>query len=1267
MSAKNNAPFVVCGVGVPTGDPTPLRPVFEGIDASGSMSLIVQRAEPERDGPSGFMALIEQMSTLPVSECDHGQEMIGGHVYVVPQGAALGFRASQFHLERAETGEGVQTTVDALLQNLAEHFQDRSAGIVVPSRQATGIFGLEAIAAAGGLALAARLDEAEREIANVALYERLVDAYAEPGDLVSALNDFAAHFNGLEGTDTITNEQLNEICSVVRDGTGHDFRHYKDSTLSRRVHRRASVLRVPAIGAYIARLKNEPEEVRSLMRDLLIGVTSFFRDPDAFAALKERVIRPLFTAGGDDDPVRVWVPGCGTGREAYSIGMLALEVAEELRSRREIQIFATDLNERALTVGRKGVYPGSIAEELSAERLERFFVKNGAKYQVSDGLRQIVVFSPHNLITDPPFSRMDLISCRNVLIYMGPPIQKKLISVFHYALAEGGYLFLGSSESVTGHSDLFRPIDARHRIAQRKDAAARNAGMARPVLSGGGGWQSLLEHQSADLGAIAQRILLDEFAPAYAIANEDGQILYLSGGSEKFLQPIEGPFVNHIMRMTRSGLRVGLRSAWSRALQTRRISVFEGLTVSPEGARHQTRITVQPMPELGEASGNFMVVFDDQGPAQIGEQGVAANSESERLVEHLESELLRTREELEKTVQDLEAANEELKSSNEELLSMNEELQSANEELESSKEEIERANHALGAANTDLLNLLTSTEIATIFLDDEGRVRSFTPAASLLYNITPPDIGRPLSHFTHTFEDLPALPSADAVARAAEPIEHEARQNDEAIYLRRVTPYRTSDGTPAGTVVTFINVTDQKRSEEANLRNLSRLELALDVGKMGIWEWDPSTGEMEWSDSLFELVGYQPGEIKPTIEAWYAHVHPDDLEGLKAVLSAADPTSEVFEAQFRFLHEDGEITHVSAIGRYLSLGNPSDPQYRLIGALSDVSDLRKARISADEKSQRLESIYRHAPVGLAYHDRTLRWLAVNQELAEINGYPIEEHIGRKPSELDQALKDLVEPLLQRVLETGHPIIDHELEVPASKGSDESRWFLINFDPVLNEGSGVVGINVAVQEITALKQAEAYRELLMGELNHRVKNSLATIQAIATQTWRTSECPDAFIETFLARLQAISLAHEILVGDCQQTGADLETLVRGQVKLYAGDSAARLEIEGPRVRLGPERAHALGLILHELATNASKYGALSNHDGVVRISWALTEDADGPNLRVHWSERNGPPVAKPRKLGFGSQLIEKSLSHSLGGSAKLSYEPAGLSAELMLPV
>jgi two-component system CheB/CheR fusion protein len=832
------APLLVVAIGASAGGIEALRELFDALsDSVGMAFVLVEHA----DGGSTSLlpSALRQFTAIQVTEVAEGQALAPDQIFVAPPNSLVELDRLTFRVRPAAGPESRRSPVDTFFRSLATSFGPRSVGIILSGSGSDGMVGVQQIAHEGGMTLAQRPDHAEHEgMPSSAIATGAVDHVLTPSEMARELLAYAGHMRdsaleegALGGYETVL-ETLPEICDLLQKTSDHNFKHYKTSTLVRRIQRRMQVLRIDGVQAYVDRLRQDVEELTQLFRELLVGVTAFFRDAAAFDVLAAEVIKPLLSQRRSE-ALRIWVPGCATGEEAYSLAIVVREALSGLSEPPSVQIFATDIDERALSVARHGVYPASIAEGMSRARLERFFVKKGKGFQVIKEVRELCMFSPHNLITDPPFSRLDLISCRNLLIYFGPHLQQKVIPLFHYALRPNGYLFLGPSENISMHKELFAPVNAKFRISQRKATAISSSALLSSSASQRGAprLQALEVTAQPDLYQLMQRMLLDEFAPKALIVTEEGQILSASGAMDQYLSVTEGTFQNNVIRLARPGLRVGLRAALSEAIKLKRKVVHDKVSVQLDSGMQRVRVTAQPMPRLGQELELFLVVFQDLGALSPREEGGVAtvSAEADSLIEQLEVELSTTRQDLEKTIQDLEAANEELKSSNEELLSMNEELQSANEELETSKEEVQATNEALARAHANLSNLLASTAIATIFLDESMTIQSFTPAVANLYNVLPTDVGRPLVHITHRCAHMPALPSPAELRRREGRQEDEVLTEDGSWYLRRAHPYQTYEGKAEGLVVTFLDVTQLKQAREQSHQHERQLQLITDA------------------------------------------------------------------------------------------------------------------------------------------------------------------------------------------------------------------------------------------------------------------------------------------------------------------------------------------------------------------------------------------------------------------------------------------------------
>ena len=800
----------------------------------GMAFVLVQHLAPDHD--SLMAELLARVTTMRVQAVEDGTAVEANHVYVIPPNASLTIAGGVLQLAAPTEPRGQRKPIDTFFQSLAEDQGNNAVCVMLSGTGNDGTSGLRAVKEWGGMAIAQSLESAKYDgIPQSAIATGLVDHVLPVEEIPARLMEYASHLgelrenNGLEDTHAGTVARLGKICVLLKKRTGHDFSRYKQKTIVRRVQRRMLVLRSKNVDDYLELLRKDQAEVDLLFKDLLISVTAFFRDPDAFDALVKEVVPKLFAGKGSDGTVRIWVAGCASGEEAYSLAMILCECGGTLTSLPNIKIFATDIDEKALALARIGRYPESIEQDVSPERLERFFIKEKGSYQVKKQIRDLCLFSVHGIFRDPPFSRVDLVSCRNLLIYFDGAVQDRLIQVFHYALVPNGYLFLGTSESLSGHTELFRAIDKKNRLFTRRDILIRSPSIFpimeahaspgnKPVPEDG----KPLPTAGRNLAKIVERSILDSYAPACVIVNEHGDAVYVSGRTARYLElPAGQPTVN-VASMARKGLRPSLDGALHEASKSRQTVVKEKITLETDGYLQEINLTVRPMSELGENSGLYMVVFQDVGPARSKKAASKPSREQEvdTLAAQLEKELRSTREHLQFTIEELETSNEELSSTNEEYQSANEELETSKEEMQSLNEELETVNVELkkkldevNHLNSDLKNLIDSTEIATLFLDQDLKIRSFTPAIIKIYPLIEGDIGRPITDFAKRFKEGDLSGDIREVLKTLVPLQRELRASEgPEYYSTRILPYRTIENRIDGVVITFVDITNLKRA-----------------------------------------------------------------------------------------------------------------------------------------------------------------------------------------------------------------------------------------------------------------------------------------------------------------------------------------------------------------------------------------------------------------------------------------------------------------------
>jgi two-component system CheB/CheR fusion protein len=863
---RNHATFPIVGLGASAGGLKAFAEFFAGMPAVGDPGMafvLVQHLAP--DHKSSLVELIRRYTRMPVCEVEDGMEVQRNCVYIIPPNRDLAFLNGTLQLLEPVAARGHRLPIDFFFRSLAQDLRERAIGIVLSGTGSDGMLGVRAIKGEGGMVMAQEPVSAEYDgMPRSAITTGQVDYVMPPAEMPVQLVAYVAQLFGRPvKTASYPNSgdenALKKIIILLRSQAGHDFSQYKVSTIHRRIERRMAFLRIETKEDYVKHLQQMPDETDALFRDLLIGVTSFFRDPDAFQALEQQIIPRILANKPAGAVIRLWSVGCSTGEEAYSLAMLLQEGMAARQQQYPVQIFATDIDSQAIATARTGRYPASIAADLSRERLGRFFTADpdGSTYRVSAALRDMLVFSEQDLVQHPPFSRLDLISCRNIMIYMGLELQKKLIPMFHHALNPDGMLFLGTSETVGDFTNLFTPLDRKAKLYLRTSLSTNAQTAARAWLAPRLTPQDLGLPQPVGVVAspgrsplrdLTEQELLLQVVPAAVLVTGQGDILYQHGRTGMYLEPAPGEAkVNNILSMAREGLRCDLVLALHKAAKSDAPVRYPGLRVKTNGHYTLVDLCVRPVasaPGTTREPPLFLVILQEApGEAKPGPAaGVDANAgeapEAQADLVALRQELRVKEESLRIVNEELESFNEELRSANEEMQSLNEELQSSNEELETSKEEMQSVNEELttltgelqskvtdlSRANNDLNNLLAGTGIATIFLDHKLCIVRFTPMAARMVNLIQSDVGRPVAHLTSCLAGYDSLTTdAQAVLDTLIPKEISVATATGSWYALRIQPYRTLDNVIEGVVLTFVDVTEMKRMQEA-LREANALQ-----------------------------------------------------------------------------------------------------------------------------------------------------------------------------------------------------------------------------------------------------------------------------------------------------------------------------------------------------------------------------------------------------------------------------------------------------------
>ncbi len=834
-----NVWFPIVGIGASAGGLEALEQFLAHVPAGSGMGfVIVQHLDPTHKGI--MPELLQRATGMKVIQVRDRMLVRPDCVYVIPPNKDMSILHGVLHLLDPVAARGLRLPIDFFFRSLAQDQQEHSVGVILSGMGSDGTLGLRAIKEAAGVVLVqepatAKFDSMPRSAVDAGLADIVAPVDELPGKIMSYLQRTPLTARADVVLEDKTQSALEKAVILLRAHTGQDFTLYKRNTLYRRIERRMGIHQITKMSTYVRYLQENSQELDLLFKELLIGVTNFFRDPAAWDELRKDILPAFIARRPDGQALRAWVPGCSTGEEAYSLAMAFKEAMEKLKPRKRIslQVFATDLDKDAIDKARKGFYPENIGADVSPEQLSRFFKKEDHGYRVSNEIREMVIFAPQSLIMDPPFTKLDFLSCRNLLIYLTPDVQKKLIPLFHYSLTPGGILFLGTAETVGTFSDLFLPINNKLRIFRRAESPLRTEPVSFPSsFSTGpsiGAEVRPVPKAPASLQSLADQLVLQHYAPPTVLVNDKGDIFYISGHTGKYLEPAAGRANWNLFVMARESLRYELSGAFQKALRQKEKVMLYGLSLAKDGGGQCVDVSLQRLAEPSSLQGLVMIVFTDvpaPSPARSSGQTLKPRVRNARLTE-LEHELVRVRAEARAVHEEMQTSQEEFRSANEELQSTNEELQSTNEELTTSKEEMQSLNEELQTVNTelqakvdelsrsssDMKNLLDSTDIATLFLDRELNVRRFTPQATKIIKLIPADVGRPITDLASDLRYPELAGDARGVLQKLVSVEKPMAARDGRWFTVRIMPYRTLDDRIDGVVITFANITEAKTLE----------------------------------------------------------------------------------------------------------------------------------------------------------------------------------------------------------------------------------------------------------------------------------------------------------------------------------------------------------------------------------------------------------------------------------------------------------------------
>lgn len=1124
----------VVALGGSAGSIGALREFFQSMSPdSGVAFVVILHLSPDHE--STLDTLLQHATSMPVEQAKDSQKLEPNHVYVIPPAKQLWLQGDHLRLSDLARPRGSRIPVDLFFRALADTHGPHAVAIVLSGVDGDGALGIKRIKERGGLTIAQEPTQAQHSgMPEAAIGTGMVDWVLPVQQMPSRLLEYLGRERRLHvppeagphpaidprAAPDAREQALRDVLTFLRTRTGRDFSYYKRATIVRRIARRMQVNGVDDVADYLSFLRTHPGEASALLKDLLISVTNFFRDREAFEALEAR-IPELFANKGQGEAVRVWVPACATGEEAYSIAMLLCEHAQKLEAPPTLQVFATDLDDEVIAAARHGLYPPSITADVSTERLQRFFTKDDQGYRVRRELREMVLFALHDLLKDSPFSRLDLISCRNLLIYLDRDAQKRAFAIFHFALRATGRLFLGASEGVEDNSTLFSAVDKKHRIYAPRSAV-------RPSLPLPVGVPSMLmkviaeqEHFRAGMAGAGRELvpllsdiapprelggphrptwgelhlkLLEHLAPPSMIVNGNYDILHLSEHATRFLQFTAGEPSTNLLRMVHPMLRLELRSVLFRAAQAGGTATAQAVPVDVGGKRYLVDISASATPDL--APDILLVVIRTHEGSATEAAHLEEASLPEPAARQLEAELEHTKGRLRDTIERYEASTEELKASNEELQAMNEELRSATEELETSREELQSINEELttvnhelkgkvdevSQANSDLHNLMGATAIPTIFLDRELRIMRFTPSAADIFNIIPTDTGRRLGDLSHRLDYPSLLEDAARVLEHLAPIEREVRdvgRREQHIYIARLLPYRTTDDHIGGVVLTLVDVTERLAAQEALREKEAALREAQRIALMGSWSWDGEKDELTLSEEVARMLERERHarprcfrELEPlfTPQSWLEL----DAAARKSLVSGLP-----LELDVQVARAGGPAIWLTVRAEVLRHGNGDLADLR--GTFQDVTARRRTEEHVRAAAARLEAAHGIETVGIVFFDP--RWVITdcNDAFLRMTGYRREE-IEKERPRWDEMTPDTgssrPESPARELYAIGH-VMPYEKEYTRRDGS--SWWALIAAARV-SQDEGVA----YVIDITQKKAAEAELQRAREHLEARVR-------------------------------------------------------------------------------------------------------------------------------------------------------------------------------------
>jgi two-component system CheB/CheR fusion protein len=1042
---KTNKILPVVGIGVSAGGLDALKNFFEAVPSdTGAAFVVIQHLDP--DHKSILADLLSRFTGMKVLQIVDGVEITANTIFIIPPGFDVSLENNKLNLNAQPRERTLRLPVDSFFKSLSQDKKDKAIGVILSGTGTDGALGVRDIKSENGVVFIQTPEDAKYNgmpvsAISTGVSDYILDAGKMSDNLMACIGYVFDSSSKVSITESLNNSIISNLFDLLQSKTGHDFSNYKPNTIKRRIERRMKIVQVTEIEDYISVLEKDSDELEALYKDFLIGVTSFFRDKDAFDSLNSTIIPEIFSQSKQEHPIRIWVPACSTGEEAYSIAILFREfIDKHSLDRYTIQIFASDIDKYAIDKARKAVYPESIAHDIPEKYLRKYFTHQNNEYVVNKKISDSILFAEQSVSKDPPFSKVDLISCRNLLIYLSNGLQEKVIASFHYALKVKGFLFLGTSETLGKNRDLFSTRDEKWKLYQKHSNKPNSKYLGAlpsliPIKKGNNWLESPIKNEKrVALKHIVERTILESFTPAAVLVNNKQDIVYLKGNTSAYLEPVEGIANMNLIQMAKPDIRAKLSIYLSQAISENKKVTDQKLHIKVKNTYKFINVNVLPIEEdKNQEAKFFLIVFEDITEKEIFlEEDVQTLSDKDKdYIQNLELELKQTKDRLQSVIEESEAKNEELKANNEEFQTANEELQSTNEELETSKEELQSINEELITLNSehlnkigelwdrnnDISNLLKSTEIATIFLDLDLKIKMFTPKVEDIIDLVEADIGRFIENFRIKLNYPEFLTDIKQVLYTLETIEKEVK-GIRKCFICRIMPYRTVENEATGVVITLVEVTELKNAEQDLREYKNLLEKNSSIAKLGVWEFDLRTSEIVWSKETYKIFEVS-NDYEPKIGSDIKFCHPDYQKKLHQLVENAINKREAFSLDHKLITDKGNTIWVRSIGEAIVENGET---IKISGTIQNINTQKLSSEALKESEKKYKAIFYNVQAAILVADDTGKYLSVNDAACQLFGYSQDELLQMKAGDLKTAdggnVEDKYKDYIKKGIESG---------------------------------------------------------------------------------------------------------------------------------------------------------------------------------------------------------------------------------------------------------